>query len=413
VQTKNNGCFVLGAPEFVLQKENLPKDIEDYAKKFRILVLVGSKNNFRDRNNLPEELKILAFILLKDKIRKNAERTLQYFAEQDVDIKIISGDNVLTVQKVAQSVGVKNHDKYIDMSEVEKDRDLCEISDKYTVFGRVSPEQKKDLIHSLKQNGHTVAMTGDGVNDVLALKEANCSIAMASGSSAARNVSELVLLNSNFETLPKAVLEGRRSINNIQKSASLFLIKTMYSTMLAIIFLFINMPYPFEPIQMTFISVLTIGIPAFVLALEPNKSRFKHHFLRNILNSAIPGAVTIVINIFLLNFVAGVFLNDSTINNEEISTLCVILTGFTAFLSLYRICLPFNLLRKSLFSTLVILFASTLLFPSRDILSLTGMRPFTTAVMLGLLASSFGVFLAICKICKKRNKGIEEVGGRM
>lgn len=211
---------------------------------------------------------------MQDTIRKEAKHTLKYFKKQDVEIKLISGDNPITVSAIAKRVGMEQYDSYLDVSNLTQE-ELKKVADKYTIFGRVSPMQKQLLIQALKEKGHTVAMTGDGVNDVLALKEADCSIAIASGTDAARNVSQLVLLNSDFQSMPKVVEEGRRSINNLQRSASLFLVKTVYSTILAILFIFLDIRYPFIPIQLTLISVFAIGIPSFILALEPNHERIK------------------------------------------------------------------------------------------------------------------------------------------
>ncbi len=294
------GSLVMGAPEFVLKEKvgEYSQMIEKYSCDYRLLVLAISKENFEEKE-LPKNLEVIGFILILDKIRDEAKTTLEYFKEQGVCLKIISGDNPLTVSKIAKHAGLDHYDDYIDMTKLGQNENLEEIVQKYTIFGRVTPTQKKDLVVALKNMGHTVAMTGDGVNDVLALKEADCSIAMASGSDAARNVSELVLLDSNFEAMPKIVAEGRKTINNIERSASLFLAKTMYATILAILFVFISWPYPFMPIQLSLISVVTIGIPSFALALEPNKERIKGHFLINVISRSMPASITVVMGIML------------------------------------------------------------------------------------------------------------------
>lgn len=350
---KDYGSYVLGAPEFILKNDvNLIKsELYEYSKENRVVILAHSKNNFNN-DNLPEDLELVGFILLRDKIRKEALKTLKYFDEQGVDIKVISGDNVLTVVNVAKRAGVKNFDKFIDLSTVNTDEELYDAAKKYSIFGRVTPLQKKKLIEILKEQGHTVSMTGDGVNDVLALKESDCGIVMASGSSAAKNVAQLILLDSNFDSMPKVVAEGRRCINNIQRSSSLFLVKTIYSTLLAIIFLFLNRSYPFMPIQMTLTSVLTIGIPSFILALEPNKDRIKGNLFINIISRAIPCAMTIVSSILLIMFYSKNFTFEST----QVSTLCVVSSGFCGFLLLFKISKPFNIIRKILFSTMTTLF---------------------------------------------------------
>lgn len=294
------GSLVMGAPEFVLKEKvgEYSQMIEKYSCDYRLLVLAISKENFEEKE-LPKNLEVIGFILILDKIRDEAKTTLEYFKEQGVCLKIISGDNPLTVSKIAKHAGLDHYDDYIDMTKLGQNENLEEIVQKYTIFGRVTPTQKKDLVVALKNMRHTIAMTGDGVNDVLALKEADCSIAMASGSDAARNVSELVLLDSNFEAMPKIVAEGRKTINNIERSASLFLAKTMYATILAILFVFISWPYPFMPIQLSLISVVTIGIPSFALALEPNKERIKGHFLINVISRSMPASITVVMGIIL------------------------------------------------------------------------------------------------------------------
>ena len=334
--------YLLGAPEFIL-KQSLKKyqqQLQELSAQGRVIILAKGKKSKSGFSNL----NALAFIILQDKIREDAKETLTYFKEQGVTVKIISGDNPETVQMIAERAGVGDHLKSIDMSKVDDD-DIAEMVMDYDIFGRVKPDQKHLLIKALKEKGHTVAMTGDGVNDCLALKEADCSIAMASGSDAARSVSQLVLLNSNFAAMPKIVAEGRRSINNLERSAALFLVKTIYASLLAFIFLFIEQSYPFIPIQLTLTSVLTIGIPSFVLALEPNHDRVKGNFLKNVLIKASPPALTIVSNILLIYIVGAV----ANITYAKVSTLCLTLTAYTSFILLYKICQPFNRLRFFLF----------------------------------------------------------------
>ena len=269
-----NESYILGAPDVIYEKKI--KELNDYISN-RVILLC--KCNEKIDKKLPSSLNPMALIIISDRIRRDARATLRYFKEEGVDLKIISGDNPLTVSYIAERVGFKNI-KYIDMSKC--DSSINDVVDDYNIFGRVKPEQKKDIILALKAHGHTVAMIGDGVNDVLALKEADCSVAMNSGSDAARNVSQLVLLDDNFSSMPKVVSEGRRSINNIQRSSSLFLCKTTYATMLAIIFTFLGKTYPFIPIQFTLTSMVTIGIPSFILALEPNNDRIHGNFLKNV-----------------------------------------------------------------------------------------------------------------------------------
>ena len=332
---EKEGSYVLGAPEIVL-KENFDlykNTIEKYANDYRVLVLAKSDENFSKDNELPKNIILIGYVLILDKIRKEARNTLEYFEKQGVDVKIISGDNPITVSKIAKQVGVKNYNKYIDMSSVEAETDLKEIALNYTIFGRVSPIQKKELVLALQNNGRTVAMTGDGVNDVLALKASDCSIAMANGSDATKNVSQLVLLDSNFASMPKVVAEGRRTINNIQRSASLFLVKTIYSIILALMFLFMSEGYPFTPIQLSLISVVTIGIPSFILALEPNKERIEGDFLKNVIVRALPTGLTVAINIFAILNLA----KNQLIPMEQYSSLCVIATGICGIILLFTL----------------------------------------------------------------------------
>ena len=342
------GAYFFGAPEFLLKSKikKYKDEIDMYAKDYRVLVLIQAKDKKLSG------IKVLGYLLLQDRIRKEAFDTLRYFKEQGVRIKIISGDNPDTVYGIAVRAGLPRSCKKIDASTLKSDQEIIDAVEKYDIFGRVSPEQKKKFILALQSLGHTVAMTGDGVNDVLALKEADCSIAMANGSDASKNVSQLVLLDSNFSSMPHVVAEGRRTINNIERSASLFLVKTIYATILAIGFIFVEMPYPFIPIQLTLASVVTIGIPSFVLALQPNHDRVKGVFLTSVLRRAFPPAITIVLNIVVV-FTASNILGFSY---AETSTLSVAVTGYTSFILLYKTCLPLNPLRTVLFVTMFIAF---------------------------------------------------------
>lgn len=351
----NGESYIIGAPEYVLKeqynqyKSKIEKQIEDY----RVVVLARSKEVLT-KERLPKDIEFLGMVLLTDTIRPQTKETLDYFKEQGVDIKLISGDNPVTVSKIAKHAGISEYRKYIDCSKIQTEEELRKAAKEYTIFGRVTPIQKKELIVALKEQGHTVAMTGDGVNDVIALKEADCSIAIASGSDAARNVSQLVLLDSNFQSMPKIVAEGRRTINNIERSASLFLSKTIYASLLAIIFVFAHMPYPFMPIQLSLIALVCIGIPSFILALEPNKERVKGRFIKNVISKSIPTALTTVVNIIIAAMVSWY----ASIPQEVYSTICVILTVLTGFMLLAKISKPFNLLRITLFVSMIVLFTA-------------------------------------------------------
>lgn len=361
ISFKDVGTYIVGAPELVLKDKfaNYKNIINKYAEDYRVIALAYSKKNIKEKE-IPDDLELVGIILISDKIRKEAFQTLEYFYKQNVDIKIISGDNPITVSTIAKHTGVKDYEKYIDMSTIDESKDLIDIVNNYTVFGRVSPTQKKSLIMALQNSGKTVAMTGDGVNDVLALKAADCSIAMQNGSDATKSVSQIILLDSNFASMPKVVNEGRRTINNITRSASLFLVKTIYSTILALMFLFMGNAYPFVPIQLTLISAITIGIPSFILALEPNRERVRGNFLRNVISKSIPTGITVAINILLISILNKL----NIISNEYYSSLCVISTSICGLILLFTLTkskkkedtiLPFSVFRMSLAILLSIL----------------------------------------------------------
>lgn len=352
IYLKGYGSLVMGASEFIFKNnDKVSKKIKEYSNEYRVMVL-GYSENPMSVSNTPTDFQLMALILMKDKIRSNAEKTLNFFRKQGVDIKVISGDNPVTVSNIAKRVNLQNYDSYIDASTLDTDEKLKEAVSKYTIFGRVTPHQKQDIIKALKGNGHTVAMVGDGVNDVLAMKESDCSVAMASGSDIARNVAHMVLLNSDFASMPRAVAEGRKAINNIQRSASLFLVKTIYSFLLSVLFFMISAPYPFIPIQMTLISGLTIGTPSFILALEPNREKIKGNLFKNILNKSLPASITVILVILTSVGIYSFF----NISYERYSTINVIMTGIIGIMLIYKISLPLNKLRKALIWTISILF---------------------------------------------------------
>lgn len=386
--TLKNESYVMGAPEFILGDKinDYSKQIDELSIENRVLVLI--KTSAIKKNVLPQNVEPLAFILIRDKVRKEAVKTLRYFMDNDVDVKVISGDSVSTVRNVAKAVGIEVNGVF-DAREINEETDLNLVVEENTIFGRVKPDQKRMLISSLKHNGHVVAMTGDGVNDVLALKESDCGVAMNDGADAARNVAEIVLLDSNFDSMPKIVGEGRRTINNVERSATLFLSKTIYASLLALLFLFINYTYPFIPIQMTLINSLTIGIPAFVLALEPNRSRVNGKFFINVISKAIPSGITTVVNILILVFVASIL----NIPNEQTSTIAVIITAYTAILLIYRISKPLNLLRKSLLILITLILLLMILTPvGRSVFSLVWLTPNSLLILLPLMYVSTRLF---------------------
>lgn len=376
------GTIALGAPSFVLGNNYAQfADIcGEYAEKgFRVLVLAQSPLPLGD-NGLPSDISAKALVVLSDKIRPSAPDTLDYFKRQGVALKVISGDDPVTVSNVAKRAGLDDAENYVDMGKIA-DENIPDIAEKHTVFGRVTPNQKLLLVKALKAAGHKVAMTGDGVNDVLALKEADCSVAMQSGSDAARSVSQLVLLSSDFSSMPLVVEEGRRCINNIQRSAALFLVKTVFSFLLAAAFLVLPYGYPFKPIQMTLISALTIGAPSFLLALEPNKRLVRGSFLVNVMKKAAPGGISVAVVIGLLTAAESVF----GFAPEEVSAMAVYLTGFACFLVLGNVCRPFKKWRAAMLAVLIAAFAGAVwLFP--DVFYIVPLN-FTELAALGVLAA--------------------------
>ncbi len=338
------GTFALGAPEFVLKEhyELVKKDVEKYALQgYRVLSLVHFEEGI-NHGELPEETPlVVSLILIEDNIRPDAIETIDYFKRSGVTVKVISGDNPLTVSKISQRAGIEGAENYISLDGLT-DQEVEQAATKYTVFGRVSPNQKRILVRTMKQAGETVAMTGDGVNDILALKEADCSIAVASGSEAARNVSHLVLMDSNFGSMPKVVAEGRRVINNVSRVACLFLTKTIFSFLLAIQALNSGGAYPISTNQLMMIDFLVIAIPSFFLVLEPNNNRVSGRFLINVIKGALPGAVTILL-CSVVAFQVVNYLNSDFITS---STIIVILATHTCLLVLFKVCRPYNLLRK-------------------------------------------------------------------
>lgn len=378
-----HGTYVMGAGEFILRDrfDTLREQTEAYAARGeRVLLLARTDSAFLEGKALPDDLQPVGLIAISDKIRAEAPETLRYFAEQGVTLKVISGDNAVTVSNIAQKAGLAGAENYCDASTLETEADAAAAIEQYTVFGRVTPQQKLQFVKALKENGHTVAMTGDGVNDVLALKESDCSIAMASGSDAARTVSNLVLLDSNFASMPQVVKEGRRSINNLQRSASLFLQKTIYSTVLSVLFIFLSASYPFEPIQLTFISTLTIGIPSFILALEPNRDRVRGSFLTNVLKKSFPSALTMVLGVLFL----CLFQQPLGLSSEQVSTLSVIVAFTVGFMLMFKLCVPFNALRGVLFGAMLAAFFLGYIF-FMDIFSMVPLSASMLFVLVPLL----------------------------
>lgn len=335
-----DGSYVLGAPEFILREsyEEYSSQIERWSRQgFRVLVFAEYPGTLTGEA-LTEPASPLGMILVANPIREKAPETFRYFVEQGVEIKVISGDNPVTVSEVAKEAGIANAEAYIDASTLQDYEELYAAAKRYTVFGRVTPDQKRQLVSALKHMGHTVAMTGDGVNDVLALKDADCSIAMASGSDAASQVAQLVLLESDFSKMPSVVAEGRRVVNNIERTASLFLVKNIFSLLLSIFSIVLLVNYPLEPSQISLISMFTIGIPAFFMSLEPNTDRINGHFLSNVLFKALPGGLTD----FLVVSCLYTFCMEFNVNETDVSTSCTVILAIVGLMILFKIASPMN-----------------------------------------------------------------------
>ena len=344
--------YLLGAPDVLLGERGgkYAKQIDAYSAKGCRVLLLGLYDGDVEDERPEAGLMPIALILLSNKIREEAPETFKYFAAQGVAIKVISGDNALAVSEVAKRAGIRGAENYVDARTLETDEDIAEAVERYTVFGRVTPDQKRRFVRALKAAGHTVAMTGDGVNDVLALKEADCSVAMASGSDAACQVSHIVLLESNFAAMPSVVAEGRRVINNIERSASLFLVKNIFSFILAVITLVFTLPYPVTSAQMSLVSALTIGIPGFILAMEPNSARIKGKFLPNVVGRALPGGLT---NLFLV-LGAILFCLVFELPEDMMGTICTVILCVVGLMVVHRTCKPYDLLRRAMMVALVV-----------------------------------------------------------
>ena len=394
---QKQGAFVVGAPEFILgdRYAAIQEQVEPWsARGFRVLLVAqygGDLENGKALN--PEQVEPLAMTLLSNRIRDTAPETFRYFAENNVAVKVISGDNPVTVSEVARQAGIPGAEQYVDASTLGSDEAIAQAANTYTVFGRVTPENKRKLVAAMKAAKHTVAMTGDGVNDVLALKEADCGIAMASGAQAASQVAQLVLLESDFAAMPKVVGEGRRVINNIQRAAALFLVKNIFSLLLSLISLCAVFAYPMNPLHMSMISGVCIGIPSFFLALEPNYERVKGSFMKNVLRRAFPGGLSMLALVLL----AVAYLETFSLDLNQIYTVSCSLATFVGIMVLFQVCKPFNRNRTILF-TGVCLLAVVCFTLGRDILEFVRLDSGMTLVLVTLMMLAPSVFLAVEKI---------------
>ncbi len=377
--------YLLGAPDILLasQDEKYEELIQSYSAQGCRVLLLGMYDGTLQDERPTADLLPIALILLSNKIREEAPETFGYFAEQGVNVKVISGDNPLAVSEVAKRAGIAGAERFVDARNLRTEEEIAAAAEEYTVFGRVTPAQKRQLVQAMKAEGHTVAMTGDGVNDVLALKEADCSIAVASGSDVACQVAQIVLMDNNFASMPSVVAEGRRVINNIERSASLYLVKNIFTFFLAFFTLFATLPYPFSPAQLSMVNGVTIGIPSFILAMEPNENRIRGRFLRNVIFRALPCAMTdLVLIVGILLFYIAFHIDDTSM-----STICTGVMGIVGLMMVHRTSKPYNKLRIAMIIVLTLAFLVAFFFlPEIFTLKTLNFQSMLILVVFGLLA---------------------------
>lgn len=389
-----DGTYLLGAPEFILGDDFhiVENEIQSYTEKGDRVLLFAKRDSDK---TIP-----LGFVALANPIRQNAVKTFEYFKKQKVAIKVISGDNPKTVSQIAMQAGIENADKYIDAASLDSREKIAKAVSQYTVFGRVTPKQKQQLVKALQQKGHTVAMTGDGVNDILAMKDADCSVAMASGSEAAAQAAQVVLLDSDFVHMPDVVYEGRRVVNNIERSASLFLVKNIFSLLLALFSVISMFTYPLEPSQISLISMFTIGLPGFLLAMEPNKERIKGHFLTNVMLKALPGGLTDVIAISALVVCGAVF----SIPEESIGTIATMVLSVVGFMILFKISEPLNTMKYVVIGINVAGFVLCVYF-LKDLFALTNLSSICILLMIVFGFAAESLFRNLTVLEEKLREG--------
>lgn len=404
---KDKGAWILGAPEIVMGPKymEIKNKVEEEASKGRRVLLLAKSSLNSLKGEKIKDVEKVALVLIEDIIREDAPATIEFFKNEGVQIKVISGDNPVTVSAVGKRAGIEGAENYIDARELPKDmEELKKEVEKYSIFGRVTPHQKKDLVIALQQNGHTVAMTGDGVNDVLALKEADCGIAMANGSDATKAVAQLVLMKSNFSALPKVVAEGRQQINNLERVAQLFLSKTTYSIILAVVFSILLLPFPIQPIQLSLVGSCAIGIPALFLALLPNQERVKHGFLGRILTASIPNGVLIALFVsatFVISYKLG-------IDIEHCRTLAVLMLSGVSMVILFKVALPLTPFKVILVVIMMGIVSLAFITPiGREIFTLTKLNKMEWLVSAGAIALSAPLLATIVSLVRVR-KHVEQ-----
>lgn len=394
-------AYLLGAPDVILG--NNFSDIADVTGKYlslgcRVLLLARYYGD-PEENGLPAKKMPIALILLSNKLRESAPETFRFFARQGVDIKVISGDNAEAVSSVAKRAGIRGAESFIDARSLTTDEAIADAAVKYTVFGRVTPDQKRKIIRALRRAGRCVAMTGDGVNDVLALKEADCSVAMASGSDVAAHASHIVLLDSDFSSMPAIVAEGRRVINNIERSASLYLSKNIFSLLLSLISLIFVLPYPFSPAQLSLVSVMTIGLPSFVLAMEPNESLIRGRFITNVMYRAAPAGLTNLI----MTVGVMIFCLAFSISEAQMSTICTVIFSMVGCILIFMTCRPFNKLRAALMSFVVAGLLGGIFLLGESFFGMTPLSVQGWLILSVFMLLSFSAFYAISRSVEYTN----------
>ena len=401
ISFKNEGSIVVGAPErlFDKSKENIPEEINDLQKNGKRVLGIAYTKSIINEPELPE-LEVVAIAILEDPLRKNAKEMLGYFKEQGIDVKIISGDNALTVSNIAKKAGLKEYDSYIDLSTINTDAEIVDLVDKYSIFARVLPHQKSIIVKALQAKQHKVAMTGDGVNDVIALRESDCSITLPEATDSAKQVSQIVLLNSDFSVLKDVMMEGRRVVNNITKVARIFFIKTIYSVLLSIFCILTNMEFPFIPIQITLVDLVIEAYTSFFITFEKNKKPVTGSFLRTALTNAMPFAIVIMFNIIFLTF----FRDTLGISQDIATTMMYLLIGFVSILAVQEVCKPYTKVHVFLFVTTAVgFYVAVILFKNLLQISLS-LQPNELMITLILAIISYILIAVKRSVYKRKNK---------
>ena len=400
ISFKNEGSIVVGAPErlFDKSKENIPEEINDLQKNGKRVLGIAYTKSIINEPELPE-LEVVAIAILEDPLRKNAKEMLGYFKEQGIDVKIISGDNALTVSNIAKKAGLKEYDSYIDLSTINTDAEIVDLVDKYSIFARVLPHQKSIIVKALQAKQHKVAMTGDGVNDVIALRESDCSITLPEATDSAKQVSQIVLLNSDFSVLKDVMMEGRRVVNNITKVARIFFIKTIYSVLLSIFCILTNMEFPFIPIQITLVDLVIEAYTSFFITFEKNKKPVTGSFLRTALTNAMPFAIVIMFNIIFLTF----FRDTLGISQDIATTMMYLLIGFVSILAVQEVCKPYTKVHVFLFVTTAVgFYVAVILFKNLLQISLS-LQPNELMITLILAIISYILIAVKRSVYKRKN----------